>query len=116
MTLANLGEAINIYSITFHPRGLTISGTISGDIYVWSNGTVTAKIAGAHKGKVLGLLYVPDVALFSSGEGGERGGSDHYLYCGRGATPQLAGRGAARVLSHARRSHLLEIDARAISV
>ena len=67
----DLGEAINIYSITFHPRGLTISGTISGDIYVWSNGTVTAKIAGAHKGKVLGLLYVPDVALFSSGEGGE---------------------------------------------
>lgn len=65
-----LGESIDINCIEFHPRGLTFTGNAKGEIYVWSNGTVTALYPNAHKGKVMGLLFVEGVALFSAGIGG----------------------------------------------
>jgi WD40 repeat protein len=67
----DLGEPVDMFCLTFNSRGVTFSGNEKGEIYVWSNGTVTAKYASAHKGKVLGLLYVEKVALFSVGIGGD---------------------------------------------
>ena len=45
----DLGETLSQKCMTFHPRGNTISGVENGDIYIWSNGVVNAKIEKAHK-------------------------------------------------------------------
>ena len=65
-----LGQPIDINCIEFHPRGLTFTGNDKGEIYIWSNGIVSALYPNAHKGKVMGLLFVEGVALFSAGIGG----------------------------------------------
>jgi hypothetical protein len=41
-------------NLTFTPRGNTLSGTQTGDVLVWSSGTVTSKIEAAHKSEVRG--------------------------------------------------------------
>ena len=69
--VGDIGEPLNQYVMAFHPRGITLSGNDNGEIYAWSNGVVSAKYERAHKSKVLGLLYVEGLALFSAGMGGE---------------------------------------------
>ena len=66
----DLGEPLDQRTVAFNPRGNAISGVKSGDIYVWSSGTVQAKYANAHKENVIGLLYVDKIGLFSCGKGG----------------------------------------------
>ena len=66
----DLGEPTDQFVMAFHPRGITLSGNELGEIYAWSNGVVSAKYERAHKGKVIGLLFVDGVALFSAGTGG----------------------------------------------
>ena len=48
----DLGEPVDMNCIEFHPRGLTLTGNDKGQIYIWSNGVVTAMYPNAHKSKV----------------------------------------------------------------
>uniref|UniRef100_A0A6T7PC66 EML-like first beta-propeller domain-containing protein n=1 Tax=Hanusia phi TaxID=3032 RepID=A0A6T7PC66_9CRYP len=66
----DIGETLSQKCMTFHPRGNTISGVENGDVYIWSNGVVNAKIEKAHKKMVTSVKWVEDVGLFTCGVGG----------------------------------------------
>ena len=48
----DVGSPVLQNMLCFTPHGNTLSGTQDGDVFVWSSGTVTAKIEAAHKAEV----------------------------------------------------------------